>query len=193
MPDTILQELADLWVALGKPGRRNGAGVLRACAMTLVVFAEEERRRRRASGKRWRALMPEHPSRAILVRLRPGAGRVRSSTACSRSAGCRSGSAEQICCEQIEITASEAAWRISRLVLLPLPRRICRWCCGAAVRGLSVRRRSLPRRSGRTRSSWIRTRRSSKMLAVAGRRRPARGRSRLDAPDALARHDRAVL
>ena len=41
-PDTILRELAELWISLGKdtqPGPTSG--VLRACTMTLVAMAEE--------------------------------------------------------------------------------------------------------------------------------------------------------
>ncbi len=39
-PDHILKELSELWVGLGKQGQQEGgAGVLRACSMTLVVLA----------------------------------------------------------------------------------------------------------------------------------------------------------
>ncbi len=41
-PETILRELAELWVTLGKesdPGQASG--VLRACAMTLIAITEE--------------------------------------------------------------------------------------------------------------------------------------------------------
>ena len=41
-PETILRELADLWVTLGKESDPSqSSGVLRACAMTLVTVVEE--------------------------------------------------------------------------------------------------------------------------------------------------------
>ncbi len=62
-PEKILQELADLWVSLGKDAdRRPGAGVLRACTMTLVVLAEESGGPDRRLGETMAALMPEHPA-----------------------------------------------------------------------------------------------------------------------------------
>ena len=41
-PEKILKELAALWVEEGRSrASEGGAGVLRACSMTLVVIAEE--------------------------------------------------------------------------------------------------------------------------------------------------------
>src|ERR1041385_1024915 len=71
-PDHILKELSDLWVSLGKQEAQGGAGVLRACSMTLVVLVEESENVS-ALGETLAALMPEHPARTILIRLR-GAG-----------------------------------------------------------------------------------------------------------------------
>src|SRR5688500_8665711 len=74
MPDTlaadeILKELSGLWVSLAKEGKpESGTGVLRACSMTLVVLAEMSEDVA-ALGETVAALMPEHPARAILVRL----------------------------------------------------------------------------------------------------------------------------
>ena len=39
-PERLLKDLRNLWVDLGKD---EPAGVLRACAMTLIVVVEEER------------------------------------------------------------------------------------------------------------------------------------------------------
>jgi tRNA A37 threonylcarbamoyladenosine synthetase subunit TsaC/SUA5/YrdC len=72
-PDRILKELSDLWVTLAKPGQaETGAGVLRACSLTLVVLAEETEDVG-ALGETIAARMPEHPARTIVIRLR-GAG-----------------------------------------------------------------------------------------------------------------------
>ena len=114
-PEKILKELAALWVEEGKQGE---AGVLRACSMTLVVMAEEGEDTG-ALGETIAALMPEQPSRAILVRLRAGGERALSERVyqqCWRPFGQR----QQICCEQIELTASDAALGDLPSVLLPL-------------------------------------------------------------------------
>jgi len=92
--------------------------VLRACSMTLVVMAEETDDAS-ALGETIAALMPEHPARTILVRFRKAdghelAGRVFAQ--CWMPFGQR----RQICCEQIEITASEAALRDVESVLGPV-------------------------------------------------------------------------
>jgi glucose-6-phosphate dehydrogenase assembly protein OpcA len=121
-PERVLKELSELWVTLAKEGHGEPgdtqAGVLRACTMTLVVAAEE--------GDDWSslgetlaALMPEHPARAISIRLSgPGdralSGRVYSQ--CWMPFGQR----RQICCEQVEITASDAALADLPSVLRPL-------------------------------------------------------------------------
>ena len=107
-PDSILSEMAGLWVTLGKQGEpETGMGVLRACSMTLVVVAEESDDFQ-ALGETIAALMPEHPARAIVIRLLRAAGPQlagRVFAQCWMPFGQR----RQICCEQIEITASEPA------------------------------------------------------------------------------------
>ena len=109
-PEHILRELADLWVSLGS--------VLRACTLTLVVLAE-------ASGddaeleETIAALMPEHPARTIVVRL-SGAGERALSERVYAQCWMPFGERRQICCEQIEITASDAALADLPSVVLPL-------------------------------------------------------------------------
>src|SRR5436190_21954292 len=114
-PEKILRELSQLWSAEAKQGE---AGVLRACSMTLVVLAEESDDAS-ALGETIAALMPEHPARAILIRLRGGGERELSERVyqqCWKPFGQR----RQICCEQIEITASDAALADLPSVILPL-------------------------------------------------------------------------
>ncbi len=116
-PDRILHEMGDLWVSLGKQNEGDG-GVLRACSMTLVVAAEESDDTQ-AIGETVAALMPEHPSRAIVIRFR---AEDRHSLAARVFAQCWMpfGHRQQICCEQIEITASDAALPDVAAVLVPL-------------------------------------------------------------------------
>jgi len=135
-PDRILHEMADLWVTLGKQGEGD-AGVLRACSMTLVVAAEESDDAQ-AIGETLAALMPEHPSRAIVIRFRSGDGRDLSSRVfaqCWMPFGHR----QQICCEQIEITASDASLADLAAVLVPLKvpdLPVILWCRSPRVFGL---------------------------------------------------------
>jgi len=107
-PDRVLKELSDLWVSLAKEGESDGgAGVLRACTMTLVMVAE--------AGDDWpklgeilAALMPEHPARAISIRLTGPGDRALSERVYSQC-WMPFGQRRQICCEQVELTASDAA------------------------------------------------------------------------------------
>lgn len=100
-PEKILSELRELWVNLGHEKQQTG-GVLRACAMTLVVAAENDADALSAS-ETLGELMPVHPSRAIVLKLDesdPAALRSRVFAQCWM----RFGQREQICCEQVEIT-----------------------------------------------------------------------------------------
>jgi glucose-6-phosphate dehydrogenase assembly protein OpcA len=114
-PDAILKELAALWTQEGKLG---DAGVLRACSMTLLVIAEAADDAA-ALGETVAALMPEHPARTILIVLQGDGERALSQRVyqqCWKPFGQR----QQICCEQIEITASDAALADLPSVILPL-------------------------------------------------------------------------
>jgi len=118
-PERVLRELSDLWITLDKQGRDEGAaGVLRACTLTLVVLSEASDDAM-ALGETIAALMPEHPARTIVVKLSGAAERAlaeRVYAQCWMPFGQR----RQICCEQIEITASDAALADLPSVVLPL-------------------------------------------------------------------------
>jgi glucose-6-phosphate dehydrogenase assembly protein OpcA len=114
-PDRILGQLADLWTAEGKQG---DAGVLRACSMTLIVTAEASDDAQ-ALGETIAALMPQHPARAILIQL-SGAGERALAERVYQQCWMPFGQRRQICCEQIEITASDAALADLPSVLVPL-------------------------------------------------------------------------
>ena len=100
-PERILKDLGKLWVELGQD---DPNGVLRACAMTLIVVVEEAHDAA-AVGETLAALMHEHPSRAIVLRVRGGEEfdlEARVFAQCWMPFGQR----QQICCEQIEIISS---------------------------------------------------------------------------------------
>jgi glucose-6-phosphate dehydrogenase assembly protein OpcA len=104
-PERILKELAGLWAGMSKDeSQGTNSGVLRACAMTLVVAAESDQDAASVSGT-VAELMHEHPSRAVVLRpsAEPGAMEARVFAQCWMPFGKR----QQICCEQIEITASK--------------------------------------------------------------------------------------
>jgi glucose-6-phosphate dehydrogenase assembly protein OpcA len=137
-PDRILKELTELWVSLGREGHdESGAGVLRACSMTLVVLTEEADDIQRL-GETLAALMPEHPSRTIVVRLRPDNNRDLSGRVYAQC-WMPFGQRRQICCEQIEITASDAALADLPAVVLPLAAAdlpTVLWCRAPRVLGM---------------------------------------------------------
>ncbi len=106
-PDRILRELDELWVSLGREREHDNAmGVLRACAMTLVVLAREGREGPPV-GEILAALMKEHPSRAIVVRVNDGRER-RLDARVTAECWMPFGRQQQICCERIEIESTEA-------------------------------------------------------------------------------------
>jgi len=121
-PEQILKELTHLWVSLGKPGdtdtAETAAGVLRACTMTLIVAADESEDVA-AIGETIAALMPEHPARSIMIRLR-NAGDASISERVYAQCWLPFGQRRQICCEQIEITAGDAALVDLAPVVLPI-------------------------------------------------------------------------
>ncbi|MDX2150816.1 MAG: glucose-6-phosphate dehydrogenase assembly protein OpcA [Bryobacteraceae bacterium] len=99
-PSKLLKELSELWVSLGKE-ESGGHGVLRACSMTLIVVSEAAD----DPGETLAALMPEHPARAIVVRLDDDAGlSARVYAQCWMPFGRR----QQICSEQVEIRTAAA-------------------------------------------------------------------------------------
>ena len=134
-PESILKQLAELWVTMGKEGQEeSGQGVLRACTMTLVVLAEESEDVSNL-GETLAALMPEHPARAIVIRLRGTAERALSERVYAQC-WMPFGQRRQICCEQVEIMASDAALADLPSVVLPLAvpdLPLILWCRSARV------------------------------------------------------------
>lgn len=121
-PERVLKELADLWISEAKsdPTESGGSqsGVLRACTMTLVV-AEEDDRDWSALGETIAALMPEHPARAIMIRLTGAGDRALSGRVYSQC-WMPFGQRRQICCEQVEFAVSDAALPDLPSVVRPL-------------------------------------------------------------------------
>ena len=127
-PEKVLRDLRELWAQLGREQETAG-GVLRACAMTLVVLAEDESDAegvRRTLG----VLMHNHPSRAIVLRAAEGASLdARVFAECWMPFGRN----QQICSEGIEMSADaanlgEVAQLLIPLLVSDLP--VVLWCRG---------------------------------------------------------------
>ena len=117
-PDRILHDLAELWVSLGKQNGDESTGVLRACAMTLVAVTDAQEDAAEV-GETLALLMREHPSRAVVVRVRDVEApelEARVFAQCWMPFGQR----RQICCEQIEISTSNSSLIDVPAVVLPL-------------------------------------------------------------------------
>jgi hypothetical protein len=121
-PEKILKELANLWIETAAPSNTSApgesSGVLRACSMTMLVIADESEDTL-GIGETLAQLMKEHPSRAIVIRLRNSAEpwlESRVFAQCWKPFGSR----QHICCEQIEITSSDASLPDVPAVVLPL-------------------------------------------------------------------------
>ena len=112
----LLHELGETWRSLGKDQDKDlGTGVLRACAMTLIVAAAEADDPQEL-GAMLSSLMQLHPSRrTIVVRTCPHRDEVeaRTSVQCWMPFGRR----QQICGELIEIYAGAA--QFGEVALLP--------------------------------------------------------------------------
>lgn len=131
-PEVIRRELSDLWVSLAEGAEAEG--VLRACSMTLITGVDESDDPAQ-TGETLARLMREHPSRAIVLRLRSGEDAFLSSRVfaqCWMPFGHR----RQICCEQVELTATAATLPDLPAVVLPLAipdLPVMLWCRSAAL------------------------------------------------------------
>jgi glucose-6-phosphate dehydrogenase assembly protein OpcA len=129
-PEQILKGLGKLWTSLGEEEKHQGRPtVLRACAMTLIV-ATDEADAGFAASQTISELMHEHPARGIVLAVSKDAEndlQARVLAQCWKPFG----KAQQICCEQIEITAKPGSWQnaaptLAGLTAADLP--VIFWC-----------------------------------------------------------------
>ncbi len=129
-PERILRDLQELWAQLAVDQADSG-GVLRACAMTLVVAAQDAsdaERARQTVG----VLMHNHPSRAVIVRPGSDALDARIFAECWKPFG----KSQQICSEGVEITAGQSGYSEVARFLVPLrvpDLPVVLWCRGASA------------------------------------------------------------
>jgi glucose-6-phosphate dehydrogenase assembly protein OpcA len=117
--ERILKDLHALWASLAEESAAaEGHGVLRACAMTVIVLAEEVEDAT-AIERTLGQVMQDHPNRAIVVRVGRGSGpglEYRVTAQCWMALGRQ----RQICCEQVEMTVADASLPDAAPVLLAI-------------------------------------------------------------------------
>ena len=109
---SLLHELSETWRSFG---RDQSSGLLRACAMTLIVAAAESDDPQDL-GSILSSLMRQHPSRTIVLRACPKRDEIEART--SVQCWMPFGRHQQICGEWIEISAGSA--RLAEVVPLLL-------------------------------------------------------------------------
>jgi glucose-6-phosphate dehydrogenase assembly protein OpcA len=143
-PEKIMRDLQELWGQLAQDQAESG-GVLKACAMTLIVITESDEdadRVRQMLG----VLMHVHPGRAIVIRT----GHPSNASLDARVfAECWKpfGRNQQICSEGIEITPGTEGWEDLARFIVPLrvpDLPVVLWCRGAVDRNYMYRRRYTP-------------------------------------------------
>jgi glucose-6-phosphate dehydrogenase assembly protein OpcA len=131
-PERILKDLQQLWAQMAVD-QADAGGVLRACAMTLVVAAENAEdagRVRQTVG----VLMHSHPSRAVI--LHPNGSGAELDARIFAECWKPFGKTQQICSEGIEITAGRSGFAEVAKFLVPLrvpDLPVVLWCRGAAA------------------------------------------------------------
>lgn len=136
-PEQLLKDLAGLWTQLGKEeseGSDRSAGVLRAVTMTFLLGVEEGDDEA-AAGEALAQLMHEHPARAIVLKLAKNPDcpiEAKVLAQCWMPFGRR----QQICCEQIELSAGAESFAdllslLHGLAAPDLP--VIFWCRSARV------------------------------------------------------------
>jgi glucose-6-phosphate dehydrogenase assembly protein OpcA len=141
-PEQILKGLSKVWTSLAQEEHQQGKpSMLRACAMTLIV-ATDEPDSGFAASQTISELMHEHPARGIVLAVSPDAEKnleARVLAQCWKPFG----KAQQICCEQIEITARPESWpnvapTLVGLIVADLP--VVFWCRHASALCLNATR-----------------------------------------------------
>jgi glucose-6-phosphate dehydrogenase assembly protein OpcA len=134
-PEQILKALSKVWTSLGQEEKQQGKPtVLRASSMTLIVATDEQDGGFSAS-QIISELMHEHPSRGIVLAVSEKAEKgleARVLAQCWKPFG----KAQQICCEQIEITATPESWpNIGPTVIgiIPADMPVILWCRHSAA------------------------------------------------------------
>ncbi len=117
--EKVLRDLRDLWTGLGREQEQAG-GVIRACAMTLIAVVQSDEEAE-AVRKILAAVMHDHPSRALILRMYRGA-ESGAGPGAHVFAECwkQPGAPSRICAEGIELIADAADSEAAAHMILPL-------------------------------------------------------------------------
>lgn len=130
-PEKILKALGQVWTSLAREEQdHQKPTVLRACAMNLIVATDEGDSEEGTALQTMIGLMHEHPSRGIVLRVSESLEHeieARVFAQCWKPFG----KAQQICCEQIEISAHPQSWAqvgpiVNGILAADLP--VVLWC-----------------------------------------------------------------
>jgi glucose-6-phosphate dehydrogenase assembly protein OpcA len=114
------RELNAMWAELSAPGGGEGsAGVVRACVLNLVVYAEGAGGRAEVDGLLGE-VVERHPCRAIVLAAERGAGEPRLEAFVSTRCQLSSRGSKRICGEQITIEAAGSAADTASSAVAPL-------------------------------------------------------------------------
>ena len=114
------RELNAMWAEMSAPeGEEQAAGVIRACVLNLVVYAEGARERAEVD-ELLGAVVERHPCRAIVIVADPGAGEARLEAFVSTRCQLSTRGAKRICGEQITVEAAGAAVETAATAVAPL-------------------------------------------------------------------------
>jgi glucose-6-phosphate dehydrogenase assembly protein OpcA len=146
-PETVARDLQELWTQLAQDQAETG-GVLKACAMTLVVLAQDEADANDVQ-ETLGSLMHDHPARAIVVWQDPTLHEAGTPYDARVFAKCWQplGKNQQICAEGIEILAGTA--RVEEIARFIVPLRVpdlplVLWCRGPMDQTYMYRKRYAP-------------------------------------------------
>jgi glucose-6-phosphate dehydrogenase assembly protein OpcA len=136
-PEDILRDLHALWASLARESdAAEPHGVLRACAMTVIVLTEEPAGVA-DTAQTLAQVMRDHPNRAVVVRVSAAPLDYHVTAQCWMPFGQH----RQICCEQIEIAAAEASLPDAVPVLLAIAAPdlpVAVWCRSPRLAGLDA-------------------------------------------------------
>src|SRR5688500_6489278 len=118
------RELNAMWAEMSAPGEgdeggERSAGVVRACALNLVVYAEGAEARAEVD-ELLSAVVERHPSRAVVLAAERGAAEPRLDAFVSTRCQLSSRGRKRICGEQITVEAAGAAVETASTAVAPL-------------------------------------------------------------------------
>jgi glucose-6-phosphate dehydrogenase assembly protein OpcA len=117
----VERELTAMWAEMSAPEGEEGqsAGVVRACALNLIVYAANAEERAEAD-ELLETIVEQHPCRAIVIAAEPDSGEARLDAYASTRCQISTRGSKRICGEQITIEAAGEAVETVSTAVAPL-------------------------------------------------------------------------